>query len=201
MTCRARIIGAGLIVLALVGGLKLYLLWPRWYGTEVLLPITLASRGNGAATPMASYPDSRLRLDATNTHAVSAKVENVLVDVRSVGVVWDSRHAPAEEASQLRARTVYLQLKATETKAATGEALWHPVSISTTPVPDVVNLRVTVTSANEAAQVNVHIAGAGTILPLKPGAALDHAAAILKVLPSGRHAMVGVVAGGVRVMF
>jgi len=201
MTLRARIIGAALIVLTLAGSLELYLLWPRWHGTEVLLPITLGSRGGGGSMVTAFYPDSRLRLDATNTQAVNNKIENALVDVRSIGVVWDSRRPPQDEAGRIRSRTVYLQLKTIDSKATTGEALSHPATISTTLVPGVINLRVRVTSANEAAQINVGISGGGTILPMTPGMKLDHAAAILKVLPSGRHAMVGVVAGGVRVMF
>ena len=200
MTLRARIIAASLIVLAIVGGLKLYLSWPRWYGTEVLLPVTLGVHGNGGIIT-ASYPDSRLRLDATNIQAASAKIEVALIDVRSLGVVWDSRHEPALEAGRIRNRTVYLQLKTIGTTAATGEALSHVATISTTLVPGVINLRVEVTNANASAQITVGIAGSNTILPLKPGAALDHGAAILRVLPSGRHQLVGVIAGGVRVMF
>jgi hypothetical protein len=200
MTLRARIIAAGLIVLAIVGGLKVYLLWPRWYGTEVLLRITLGARG-GSEGVVAYFPDSRLRLDATNTQAANGKVEGALVEVRSLGVVWDSHHAPAEEAGRIRNRSVYLQLKFADTRAATGEALSRPVTISTTLVPGVLNLRVEVTSANTAAEINVGITGAGAFLPLKPGTAIDHASAILRVLPSGRHALVGVIAGGARIVW
>lgn len=200
MTLRVRIIGAGLIVLAIIGGMKLYLLWPRWYGTEVLLPVTLGTRG-GSNMVMASYADSQLQLDATNTLSANIKQDIARVDVRSLGVVWDSRHDPVDEAGRIRNRTVFVQLKTIAATAGTGEALWRPVSISTTLIPGVMNLRVPVRSANASAQIGVGIAGAGAILPLRSDTPHDHASAILKVLPSGRHAIVGVIAGGTRVMF
>lgn len=198
MMPRARIATAAVLVMAIASGVWLYLLWPRWYGTEVLLPVTLGAR-TGAGDVIASYPDSRLRLDATNTQAANAKIETVLVDVRSVGVVWDSHNNPVDEASRLRNRIVYLQLKPTDQKSTSGEPLWHAVTISTTRVLDVVNLRVEVSETNTAAQIMVNIAGGR--LPITKEAAVSPAAAILKVLPSGRHAVVGVISGGQRHYF
>lgn len=199
MTMRARIVAAGLVVLSIVGGLTLYLLWPRWYGVEVLMPVTLGTVGGPNGGLVTDFPDSRLQLDATNTLAASRSQRSPYVDIRSVGVVWDSRRDPREEAARLRHQIVYLQLKKTEAAAGTGEPLSRPFTISTTPVSGVTNLRVMIVSANSAAQVDVGISGGR--LPLPQGAALDHAAAILKVLPSGRHAIVGVIAGGQRVVF
>ena len=199
MTLRGRVLGAGAAVLAIAAGMWLYLLWPRWYGTEVVLPVNLRAQGGSAGGVFTTYPDSRLQLDATNTLAADGQAAAAHVDVRSVGVVWDSRHEPRAEAARMRNRTVYLQLKTIDKTASTGEVLSHPVGISTTPVPDVINLRVRVVHANSAAQIDVDIAGGR--LPLAPGLPLDHAAAILKVLPSGRHAIVGVIAGGKRIMF
>lgn len=199
MTTGTRIAGAGAVVLAIAAGMWLYLLWPRWYGTEVLLPVELKARPGSTGGVFTSYPDSRLQLDATNTAAATGQTDVARVDVRSIGVVWDSRHAPRDEAARIRNRTVYLQLKPGGKTATTGEALSHPVSISTTRVADAINLRVQVGDSNPSAQINVDIAGGR--LPLAAGQPLDHAAAILKVLPSGRHALVGISAGGIRTRF
>ena len=199
MTRRARIIGAGAAVLAIAAGLWLYLLWPRWYGTEVLLPVDLSVQPGGDGGVSASYPGSRLQLDVTNTLAAGGRTQVARVDVRSIGVVWDSRHAPRDEAARVRNRIVYLQLKPSGQTSSTGEALMRPVSISTTPVPDAVNLRVQVGYANTAGQIDVDIAGGR--LPLDARQPLEHAAAILKVLPSGRHALVGIMTDGTRTRF
>jgi len=198
MMPRTRIATAAVLVMAIASGVWLYLLWPRWYGTEVLLPVTLGVR-NGGGDVIASYPDSRLRLDATNTQAVDSKTENAQVDVRSVGVVWDSHNNPVEETSRLRNRIVYLQLKPTDKKSTSGEPLWHAVTISTTLVPDALNLRVEVSDTNPSARIVVNIAGGR--LPITKEMAVSPAAAILKVLPSGRHAIVGVITGGQRRYF
>lgn len=198
MMPRTRIATAAVLVMAIASGVWLYLLWPRWYGTEVLLPVTLGVR-NGGGDVIASYPDSRLRLDATNTQAVDSKTENAQVDVRSVGVVWDSHNNPVEETSRLRNRIVYLQLKPTDKKSTSGEPLWRAVTISTTLVPDALNLRVEVSDTNPSARIMVNIAGGR--LPITKEMAVSPAAAILKVLPSGRHAIVGVITGGQRRYF
>jgi hypothetical protein len=66
-------------------------------------------------------------------------------------------------------------------------------------VPDALNLRVEVSETNPSAQIVVNIAGGR--LPLTKEAAVSPAAAILKVLPSGRHAIVGVITGGQRHYF
>ena len=199
MTMRARVVGACSAVLAIALGLWLYLQWPRWYGTEVLLPVELKTEGAAPGAVVASYPDARLQLDASNTLEATGKTQMPRITVRSVGVVWDSRHDPTAEAASLRSRTVYVQVKTIDKTTTMGEALSHVVSISTTLVPEAINLRVQVTATNPSAQINLGIAGGR--LPLAADTALAQAAAILKVLPSGRHAIVGVIAGGKRIYF
>ena len=199
MTLRARIIGAGGVVLAAATGVWLFLQWPRWYGTEVLLPIDVIAQPGVSASAMASYPDSHLQLDVAHTLAAAGPADVARVDVRSIGVVWDSRREPRDEAARIRNRTVYLQLKPSGTVASTGEPLWHPASISTTRVADAINLRVRVIGANPAGQLDVDIAGGR--LPLAAGQSRQRAAAILKVLPSGRHALVGIITNGGRSPF
>lgn len=194
MTLRARIGAAAVAIFLIASGAWLYQLWPRWYGAEVLLPVTLGTPRSGADV-IATFPDSHLRLDA-ETLEVS---DTVRVDVRSIGVVWDSRNDPTAEASRIRNRTVYLQMTTTDKKSGTGEALWHPVSISTTLVPDVVNLRVEVRESNRAGFIDVDIAGGR--VPLQKSLVASPAAAILKVLPSGRHAIVGVIVNNTRVIW
>ena len=199
MTLRARIIGAGVVVLATAAGVWLFLQWPRWYGTEVLLPIDVIAQPGVSDDAMASYPDSHLQLDVAHTLAAGGPAEIARVDVRSIGVVWDSRREPRDEAARIRNRTVYLQLTLSGKVASTGEPLWHPASISTTRVADAINLRVQVIGANPAGQLDVDIAGGR--LPRAAGQSRQRAVAILKVLPSGRHALVGISVGGIQTRF
>lgn len=170
MTLRARIIAAGVVILLMASGVWLYLQWPRWYGTEVVLPVTVRSNSASGGYVFVEYPDAKIKMDA----------------MRTVGVVWDTRLDLDQRVSQIRNRIFFLQLKPTAA-IAEGRALWHPVSISDTPIRDAVNLRVRVINADRDGALDLEIAS--NRIPMTATPIPNQAAVVLKVLPSGRHAL------------
>ncbi len=193
MTMPSRIVAAGAIVLGIALGLWIYLQWPRWYGAEVLLTFERSAGQVSPGPSFVSYPDTRLQLDATNTMPEAGQTNVKRITVRSIGVVWDSRNDPDDEASRLRNRRVYLQVTSERN-------LWRVVSVSTTLVPDVLNIAGQVEYANRAGQMDVNIAVGR--LPIATTRAPEQAKAILRVLPSGRVGVIGIIqADGARVMF
>lgn len=199
MTIPARIMAACVLVIGLAAGNWAYLLWPRWFGAEVLLPVKLQTRSGQSGGVFTDYPDARLQLDADNALKDRARTDATFTPVRSIGVVWDSRVGPKENAQILRRRTLFLQVRPSGKTLTSGDALSRVVSVSRTRVPDVMNLAVVVDGITLAAQADVHIAGGR--VPVPQDLAIDQAVAILKVLPSGRHAIVGMIVGGKRVVF
>lgn len=185
MSMRARILAALAVALVIATGMFLYACWPHWFGAEVQLPFDVTARGNGNAV-VGAVPEFRLELDVPNTLAAGVRYEGVSpwLKVREVGVVWDPRATPEANVSSLRTRTVYLQLRSPEPNAA--DHLSHVVSISTTPVPGTVNLRVQVRSVTTDARFDVSIGD--NAWPLPAGARPGHGQVTLMVLPSGRAA-------------
>jgi hypothetical protein len=188
VSVRARILIAGMVVLLMAAGVCVYLQWPRWYGTEILLPATVRINSGNDGYVSVDYPDAKVKIDALPVMENAAPGKGGYVPIRTVGVVRDSRIDPDQQVAQIRNRAFFLQLKPTDAHASDGRAMWHPVSISDTPIRDAVNLRVRVLRAERNGELDLEIASDRLRLSSPPSG--DQVAVILKVLPSGRHAVV-----------
>ena len=200
MKPRLRILLAGAAVLMMVAVLWVFLQWPRWYGTEIHVPVRLDVASGAPDMSWAHFPDSRVQLDATHVLPPPARPrpgsdqESPRINLRSIGVVWNSANDPTEESFRLHNMTVYLQMERDDERG-----VWHPVSISTALVPGATNIRTRINYANASGHVDVDLDALR--VPLSADGKRQSSSAILKVLPSGRHALVGIVIGGERRMF
>ena len=200
MSLRNRILMALAAALAVATGMWLYGQWLAWFGQEILVPIAAGNRGNPGQNVIAHYPDARLHLETSHTFATSGKQEVPRIEVRSIGVVLDDSVDASRQSSNLRTRVVYLQMKPDETPARQISGVWKPVSVSLTPVPGAFNLQASVRSVDGAGNIDVSYAPDQLPLQRLP-ADNQHMAGILKVLPSGRAALVGLIAGNQRIQF
>jgi hypothetical protein len=136
------------------------------------------------------WPSGRVLLAIPNAEADDSPIP--AHEVREIGPVWPATTNPVRGARLMHGRTLYLQVERRAT-AEGGSALAEPVSISTTPVAGATNLRVRVTKATPSGRLYLAI-GPG-VYPAPSTLAPDAlTAAVLRVLPSGRFAMVGLVA-------
>jgi hypothetical protein len=181
MSLRSRVLAALVVVLGLGASEWCYLGWPRWFGVEVRIPVTIGRPGSATADATPFYPEFNLRLDAANTTA-SPQPPRHTTPVRAIGVVWDARLTPLAAVSSLRTRLAYLQLE------AGSDGVFRTQSISLTPVPDALNLRVRINDAFTDGSLAVGIDSSARPLPASER---GNGSAILRVLPSGRAAMVG----------
>ena len=193
MTTRGRVLTALVVVLGLATWEWCYLGWPRWFGTEIRVPVQVGTRGGSSGAAVPFYPEWHLQLDAANTQETARPVTPTL-HVRSIGVVWNPQMSAQAVAASLRSRTAYLQLKA---PAAGGDGLWHTESISLTPVPGAMNLRVRIVAASPAAQIAVVI-DQGMVPPISVS---GNGSAILRLTSSGRAALIAFELNGQRVPF
>lgn len=188
MTLRLRALIAGAAVMTMAVSVWTYLMWPCWYGTNVVLPVVFQNDNFGNGQLYLVYPDAKLKIESPNTNPQANYHAGGFAPIRSVGVVWDPHRDPLEVATAMRHRTLFLQLKQTEKLAANGDQIWHPVSVSATPITGVVNLRVRVAAANSAGEFEVEIAR--DHIPMSSAPTVKDGAIWFKVLPSGRAALI-----------
>lgn len=200
MNARQRILLAGAAVLTMLAVLWVFLAWPRWYGAEIHVPVHLDVAVGAPDMSRAHFPDSRLQMDATHVLPPPARQrpgseqESARINLRSIGVVWNSTNDPTEESFRLHNMTVYLQMQRDDVSG-----VWHPVSISTTLVSGATNIRTRINYANASGQVDVDLDAFR--VPVSADRTRQPSSAILMILPSGRYALVGIVLDGERRMF
>lgn len=216
MTGARGIAAAGAIALVVTGAHAGYRSWPVTHGTEICVPAALVSQSADVGLVTVQLPLARIELDVPHTTpAVSETFERV----RRIGGWWVTGGAAGANARKLRGRPLYLQL-------APGQPLWpggpvelRPATVSDSVVGGAINLAGTVTSVREDGYVWLDfafgpIAVPGDVAararpPVAPGprgnrtgpippAADPGVAAVLRVLPSGRAALVGVIVNGTR---
>ena len=103
MTTRARVLTTLVVVLGLATWEWCYLGWPRWFGTEIRVPVQVGTRGGPKGLAVPFYPEWHLQLDASNTQE-TGRPATPTVHVRSIGVVWNPRVSAQAAAASLRSR-------------------------------------------------------------------------------------------------
>jgi hypothetical protein len=210
------IAAAGAIAMIVTTAHAAYRSWPVTHGTEICVPAAMVSQPAGPTLVAIQLPLARIELDVPHTTPAPG---DTFEPVRRVGGWWVAGGSAGTNARRLRGRPLYLQL-------APGKPLWPggPVemgaaTVSDTLVGGAINLAGTVTSVREDGYVSLDFSfgpiavprdvalharpfvapgprGARTG-PLPPATDPD-VAAVLRVLPSGRAALVGVIVNGTR---
>jgi hypothetical protein len=210
------IAAAGAIALVVTGSHTAYRSWPVRHGTEVCLPAALVRQSAALALVAVRLPLARIELDVPHTRpAVGEPFE----PLRRIGDWWAAGGSAGTNARRLRGRPLYLQLTPGRPLWTGGPDEMRASTVSDGLVGGAINLAGLVSSVREDGYLWLDFSfgpiavppavaaaarpftdpgprptAAGPILPATdPGVA-----AVLRVLPSGRAALVGVIVNGTR---
>ena len=166
MTLRTRIFLLGALTLSIGVGDWLYEAWPAWFGEDVYVVASIGAREPRSARVVLDLPDRRLP-----------------TSLPRIGLPASS-HARA-----LRGLTVYLQMDPRGDDLGEGRRTSRPVSLSAARVAGAINLRVRAGLVDP--EGHVEIALGPRLFPVPSSVPTGAPAwAVLRVLPSGRYAMV-----------
>jgi hypothetical protein len=185
-----RILLTAVLTLGIGAGYWMYIAWPEWFGAEIRVDAILGLPDRHTSRTALDWPSGRVLL--TIPHAEADDSPMPFHEVRQIGPVWPATSDPLRGARLMHGRTLYLQVER-RASAEGGSALAEPVSISTTPIAGATNLRVHVTRATPSGRM--YLVLGPSVYPAPSTLAPDAlTAAVLRVLPSGRFTMVGLVA-------
>ena len=184
-----RILLAAIVTLGLGAGTFVYEAWPSWYGQEITLQGLLGSKDKRSGRASIEFMAQRLRVEGPGTVADDFLVPAYLV--KQIDTVWPAGDDPARSARLMQRRVLYVQMErqGADVGPSQPEGPYVPVSVSRAPVAGAINLHARVVSAEPTGRFQIALAPPW--IPIPPG--LDEAAfvsAVLRVLPSGRHAIV-----------
>ncbi|HET9272130.1 MAG TPA: hypothetical protein VFO31_28325 [Vicinamibacterales bacterium] len=191
-----RILLAALVTLGLGAGTWAYEAWPSWYGQEISLQGLLGPKDKQTGRASIEFLASRVRVEGPGIVADDSPVPAYLV--KQIDPVWPAGEDAVHSARLLQRRVVYVQMErqgdtpdpaGAQPAAAYGP--YVPVSISRAPVAGAINLRARVTRAEPTGRFEIALAPPQ--IPIPTG--IDEnvfVTAVLRVLPSGRHAIVRV---------
>ena len=175
-----RILLAALVTLGLGAGTLVHEAWPSWYGQEITLQGLLGPKDKRSGRASIEFLAQRVRVEGPGIVADDSPVPAYLV--KQVDTVWPAGDDPVQSARLLQRRVVYVQVE------RQGE-VDVPVSVSRRPVAGAINLRARVTRAEPTGRFEITLAP--PLIPIPAG--IDEnmfVTAVLRVLPSGRHAIV-----------
>jgi hypothetical protein len=217
MTRARGIAVAGAFAVAVTGAHALYRSWPVTQGTEICVPAALFRQPVEVGVVMVRLPIARIELDVPHT---TPAVTETFEPARRLGEWWITGGDRSANGRARRGRPLYLQLESGEPAMPGGPAVMRPSTISDTVVTGAVNLEGIVTRVREDGYVwldfpvgwiGVPPAIESSARPLfvpgqqrnadtgpPPPAADPDVYAVLRVLPSGRAALTGVIVKGVR---
>jgi len=195
MTGARGIVAAAAIAIAVTGAHAAYRSWPVTHGTEIVVPATLVRLPFEPRLSGVQLPFARIALDVPHPSPVDG---GPFEPVPRLGAWWKPAGADTRaNARRLRGRPLYLQL-------AQGPPLWtggpvemRPVTISDALVDGAVNLAGLVTSVRESGYVWLDFS-LGPIAVPGDTPKDARASAVLRVLPSGRATLAGVIVNGTR---
>jgi hypothetical protein len=210
------IVAAGAIALCATGAHAAYSSWPAVRGTEIVVPAALVRQPVNMALVEVRLPLARIALDVPHT---APPAGDPFEPVRRTGEWWAAGDGTRSHAQRLRGRPLYVQLSPGEPLSPGGPSTMRASTACDAAVSGAINVAGTVISVREdgylwldfgfapiavpsdvAANARPYVppgprrVDAGPILP----AADAGVAAVLRVLPSGRVALVGVIVGGNR---
>ncbi len=193
MTDARGIVAAGATALVISGAHAIHRAWPAARGTEIHVAATLTREAYNAGLVRVRLPFERIELDVPRT---AAAPEEPFVPLPRSGDWWVTGGDPRANSRRLRGRPLYVQLTPGPALFPGGPAEMRASTVSATPVSGAVNLAGIVTSVREEGYVRLDFAFAPVALPsaVRAGAA----AAILRVLPSGRAVLTGILVDGRR---
>jgi len=184
-----RILLAALVTLGLGAGTLVYEAWPAWYGQEITLQGLLGSMNKRTGRASIEFMAQSVRVEGPGIVPDDLLVPAYLV--RQIDTVWPTSEDPVHSAALLQRRVVYVQMERPSEGVGPSQpaADFIAVSLSRTPVSGAINLRARVIKAEPTGRFVIALAP--PLVPIPAG--VDESAfvtAVLRVLPSGRHAVV-----------
>lgn len=195
-----------------------YRWWPALRGTEILMPAALFRQPAGLNLVLVELPVSRIELDVA--HGGPALNETFL-SARRAGEWWIESTGSRTNARTLRGRKLYVQLVPGGTAIVGGPSEMRADSVSDVPVPGVMNLAGRVQRVRDDGYLWLDYAVGWIAVPAEvaanarrldandaprrpgpvhviPSATDPGVYAVLRVLPSGRAALTGLIVNSVR---
>lgn len=187
---------AGAIALAVTAGHGAYRAWPSMHGVEMFLAGDISRPPINTGLVSVRLRVEQIALDTP--HPTQADMRRYEL-VRRTGDWWLANGERGANARRLRGRPLYIQL-------APGPALWpggpaemRASTVSNALVPGAINLAGIATSVNDDGYITLDFALGPVAVPSHAAAdAAAVAVAILRVLPSGRATLAGVIVNGTR---
>lgn len=183
-----RILLAALVTLGLGAGTWVYEAWPVWYGQEIALQGLFGAKNTRTGRASIEFMAESVRVEGPGI------VPDELVPaylVRQIDPIWPGGDDPVRSARLMQRRVVYVQMERQSDGVGPSQTdgPYIPVSVSRGPVTGAINLRARVTTAQPTGLFKIALAP--PLVSIPPG--VDENAfvtAVLRVLPSGRHAIV-----------
>lgn len=186
-----RVALAAVVTLGLGAGTWVYEAWPSWYGQEITLRGQFGGKDPRSGRASIDLEARRLKIEGPGLAADDLPVPAYVV--KQIDAVWPVAADAAHSARLLQRRMVYVQMErqsgGVDPAAAEPAAAYIPVSVSRAPVAGAISLRARVIRAQPSGRFEVSLAP--PLVPIPAG--IDENAfvsAVLRVLPSGRHAIV-----------
>ncbi len=175
-----RIALAAVVTLGLGAGTWAYEAWPSWYGQEITLRGQFGVKDERSGRASIELEARRLKIEGPGLVSDDTPVPAYVV--KQIDTVWPAATDAEQSARLLQRRVVYVQME----RQSEG---YVPVSVSREPVAGAINLRARVIRAGPSGRFEITLAP--PLMPVPAG--IDENAfvsAVLRVLPSGRHAIV-----------
>lgn len=211
------IVVAGVVAAIVTASHAAYRWWPVTRGAEICVPAALYRQPVSVGVVMVRLPIAQIELDVPHT---APAVTEEFVAVRKIGGWWIAGGDARANARALRGRRLYLQLVSGQPVGPGSPAEARAVSVSDAPIDGALNLAGTVSRLREdgyvwldfsigwigvprAVEASARSLEAAGPVRVATGGPMPRAAepgvyAVLRVLPSGRAALTGVVVKGER---
>jgi hypothetical protein len=186
-----RILLAAVVTLGLGAGTLAYEAWPSWYGQEVTLQGLLDPKDKRTGRAPIEFMAQSLRVEGPGIDPYDSPAPAYLL--KQIDTVWPAGDDPVQRARLMVRRVVYVQVErqseVADPAAAQIAAVSIPVSVSRAPIRGAINLRARVVQAEATGFFKIALAP--PLIPVPAGVEdSTFVTAVLRVLPSGRHAIV-----------
>jgi hypothetical protein len=216
MTGARGIIVAGVFAVVVAGTHALYRSWPVTHGTEICVPAALYRQPVEVGLVLVQVPFARIALDTSHTTPV---VTETYEPVRRIGGWWITGGDKSANMRARRGRPLYLQFTPGQPVLPGGPPVMRPITVSDTAIDGTVNLVGIVVQVREDGYIRLDFPFGWIGVPRDvetharpldapgprgnntgpiPPAVDPGVFAILRALPSGRAALVGVIVNGQR---